>query len=151
MSKVCYVDLGVVPIDGAEYVSEITWLVESGLGLVPHHYFVDYPGAKDLERLIVEVVGGTTLTRYSYPTVLKTFLSDIPKASIVAFKDEKQRQLFKALLSSLEVRTDKKLCTYDDVVSASASPETMLSVISLVDDTLSQAKNAASKVFGNSI
>jgi len=141
---VTYVDFRVAPIEGAEYISEFTWANESNSGLVMHHYFVDFPGAKDLERQIIDAVGGSPLVRYSCPTILRAFIDSIPVGHIIAFRTIKQKQLVVALLYASKIDTDKAFCIFDDVDAGDGELEVVM-------DNIRQTRTEASSRFGNAV
>jgi len=141
---VTYVDFRTAPVEGAEYISEFTWVDEVGGSLSEHHYFVDYPGAKALERQIIEVLGGKTFTRYSCSTVLRTFISNVPKTNIIACRTAHQKQLIVALLKASSIVTLKAFCTFEDIDAGDGE-------LSLVMDLISGARTEASTKFGNAI
>jgi len=141
---VTYADCVIVPVEGAEYISEFTWASEHGGSLVASHYFVDYPGARSLERLIVEVVGGKPLVRYSSTTVLRTFSNSIPKGHIIAFRTLKQKMLVKALFAAAEISNFKAFCTFEDVDAGYGE-------IDAVMHSIQEARITASQKFGNAL
>lgn len=144
MTSVVYVDFRVAPVDGADYISEFTWLTERDNQLIPKHYFVDYPGAKALERQVVEVIGGTPLIRYSCPTVLRAFVNDLPERCVVACGSIKQKQLLKALLKSTKIGVTRVYCTFDDILSIEGELEKVRTIIE-------ESRATASGRFGNAL
>lgn len=151
MVSITFVDLGIVPVEGAEYISNITWVTENNMELLPRHYFVDYPGAKSLERQVTNIVGGSPLTRYSLNVVLRTLIEDTPTIKVIACKDERQKQLLKTLIKTLNIKTSKVFITFQDVIDKSDTPSNMIGFISLVSTHLEAAKNKASSTFGNAL
>ena len=141
---VIYVDFRTAPVDGRDCISEFTWLVEDEYGLTPNHYFVDYPGAKDLERQITEVIGGSPMVRYSAMTVLKAFVDSIGEGYVVAFRTAKQRSVFLANIGLFNITTTAATCVFADVVTLD---EELASVVSSIEE----ARTDASRKFGNSL
>ena len=144
---VTYVDFRVAPVEGAEYISEFTWINEGPEGLSAlqcRHYFVDYPGAKELERLVIDAVGGKPFVRYSCPTVLKAFLDDVPEGYIVAFRTAKQKQLVSALLSLNDVTITRTFCVFDDIDAGYGEVEAIM-------HTIERTRTKASQQFGNAV
>jgi len=149
--SVVYADFSEVILSSGKHLTEITWIVEDVKyeNLVPHHYFIDYPGAKASERAITEVVGGAPLVRYSAPTVLKAFFDALPVRAIVAFKDVEAKETFKRYLTengiekltSLSYRT---FCIYEDVVMDDSEA-------AFITDMISDTKIEAAKKFGNAL
>ena len=141
---VTYVDFRTAPVDGAEYISEFTWIDEINGEVSEHHYFVDYPGAKDLERQVIEVLGGKPFTRYSCSTVLRTFISNVPKSNIIACRTIQQKQLITSLLKALNITTLKAFCTFDDIDAGDGE-------LSYIMDLIVSARAEASTKFGNAL
>lgn len=146
-----FVDIGIAPVSGVEYMSSLTWCIEENLSLITHHYFVDYPGAKELERQVTSVIGGNPLIRYSSNTVLKTFSDYAAEDSVIACTNEQQKQLLKLLINSSGLTKIKNLITLKELIDSSKNPSTLISFISLVESHLKDAKNIASSTFGNSL
>ena len=149
--SVVYVDFSEVTLTDGKYLTELTWIVEAIVdqNLVPHHYFMDYPGAKASERALTQVVGGTPLVRYSPLTVLKTFFNDIPARALIAFKDIATKKRFKEYLSEGEVEKHiptsyRTLCIYDDVVMDDSEA-------AFIADMIADTKTEAAKKFGNAL
>lgn len=92
-----YVDYSEVTIDAGTFITEITWLEEDDYGYTPHHYFVDYPGIKDLERQVSSVIGGSPLVRYSIPVVLKAFINEVGNKRVLFASLEKASNFIKHL------------------------------------------------------
>lgn len=149
---VVYADFEEIALNSGEYLTELTWVVEDdgGHSLVPHHYFINYPGARDSERALTEAIGGTPLMRYSAPSVLRSFFDNLPQKSIIAFRDQKKKEKFKAHLKShdvhgmLGVNAQKSLCLFDDVILDEAEA-------AFVEDVLVDTRQEAAKKFGNAI
>lgn len=141
---VTYVDFRTAPVEGAEYISEFTWVNEINATLYKHHYFVDYPGAKDLERLIVDAVGGSPMVRYSPHTVLRAFIDDVPEGNIVSFRTLKQKHFVFVLLAASSIETPLAFCTFDDVDAGYGE-------IDVVMEIIREARTEASSKFGNAI
>ena len=149
--SVAYVDFSEVSLVSGKHLTELTWIVEAVMdqNLVPHHYFIDYPGAKDSERALTEIVGGTPLVRYSAPVVLKAFFDGLPARALVAFKDIPSKARFKEYLvehntgklSKLSYRT---FCIYEDVVMDESEA-------AFIGDMLADTKLEAAKKFGNAL
>lgn len=149
---VVYADFSEVNLDSGDYITELTWVVEDDnyQSLVPHHYFVNYPGAKESEKAIASVVGGAPLVRYSAPIVLRAFFDSLPEKSIIAFRDLKTKEKFKTHLNSSAIsgtlgpNAQKSLCVFDDVVTDNAEA-------AFVTDVIAETRQEAAKKFGNSI
>jgi hypothetical protein len=147
MISVVYVDFSEIKLDSGSHLTEITWIVEniSLQKLEAHHYFVDYPGAKESERQLTNIVGGKPLVRYSAPTVLKAFFGQISPRAVVAFRTKELKELFKVHVSSLlEAGSYRTFCTYDDVVSDESEA-------AFIDDIILDTKLEAAKKFGNAL
>ena len=84
-----YVDYSEITIDEGTFITELTWLNGDDYGYVPRHYFVDYPGVKNLERQVSEVIGGSPLIRYSMPVVLQTFINEVGFGEVLFTSEEK--------------------------------------------------------------
>jgi hypothetical protein len=142
---VTYVDVITAPVGGAEYVAELTWINEQDdYALRVHHYFVDYPGAKSLERALTEVVGGSPMVRYSCNTVLKTFLNDVPDGNVVAFRTRKEKSLIRSLLLAGNNEINKAFCTFEDTIPDDEE-------YAKISDIFREARAEASRKFGNAL
>jgi hypothetical protein len=141
---VVYVDFRTAPVDGEDRISEFTWLIENEYELVPHHYFVDYPGAKDLERMVTSVVGGTPMVRYGCQVVLRAFIDSVEDGYIIAFRTREQKELFVALTAEYNLEVKRALCVLDDVTSIDGEVSTVLS-------SIEEARIDASRKFGNAL
>ena len=151
MPDITFVDLSISPIEGAEYISSITWVTDRFKELDPHHYFVDYPGVKNLERQITDIIGGKPLVRYSCSVVIRTLLEDAAASIALACKTEKQKQLLQSLIKANDIKTVKLFTTFQDVIDSSKNPGNMIGFISLVESCLSDAKDEAAQKFGNAL
>jgi len=141
---VAYVDFRTAPVDGKDHIAEFTWASEAYNSLDVHHYFVDYPGAKDLERQLVEILGGSTFVRYSCMIVLKAFIDSLEEGYIIATRTKKQKSLLVKELKKHGLETPRAICTFDDVAS---SEEEASAVMRAIED----ARFDASRKFGNSL
>jgi len=149
--SVVYADFSEVSLSTGKHLTEITWIVEDVKteNLVPHHYFIDYPGAKESERAITAIVGGTPLVRYSAPTVLKAFFDGLPVRAIVAFKNVEAKKTFQKYLTDNEIEkltslSYRTFCIYEDVVMDDAEA-------AFIADIISDTKTEAAKKFGNAL
>lgn len=141
--SVTYIDLKTVPVDTSTHVSEITWIHEVNNGLETHHYFVDYPGAKELERQIIEVIGGRTLVRYSCRVVLQAFIKDLPHGNTVAARTKDQKDLLRSLIVAADLALPV-IITFDDVLEIDGE-------LSKIKDEIDRARLEAPKRFGNAL
>lgn len=147
--SVVYADYSEITVATGTHLTELTWVVEDtdSSTLVPHHYFVDYPGIKDTERAITAAIGGTPLTRYSCGIVIRTFLSNLPKRSVVAFRTTEAKEGFKKYLKEVsgpEISGVRTLCTFDDVTIDESEA-------AFIEDILIDTKQLAAKKFGNAL
>ena len=149
--SVVYADFSEVALTSGKHLTELTWIVEAVMDqdLVPHHYFIDYPGAKTSERAITQVIGGTPLVRYSAPTVLKAFFDGIPARALIAFRDVASKKRFKEYLVEQEMEKTSPLsyrtfCTYEDVVMDDSEA-------AFIADMITDTKMEAAKKFGNAL
>ena len=134
-----YLDYSEVTIDSGTFMTELTWLKGSEYGYTPKHYFIDYPGAKDLERQISQVIGGSPLVRYSAPVVLRTFLNDLYAGTDipeVLFSSKDKAADFISYL-------DESNIEYVFVCGLYSDPE--------IDDFVHKARQRAATRFGNAL
>ena len=142
-----YVDYSDITLDSGSHLTELTWIVEniSLQKLDAHHYFIDYPGAKESERKLTEVIGGKPLVRYSAPVVIRAFFNQLSPRAVVAFKTKKSKDTFKAYIATLDGDVSyRTLCTYDDVISDESEA-------AFIADIISDTKVEAAKKFGNAL
>lgn len=140
---ITYIDVTTVPIDGKEHVSEITWVHENYTFLTAHHYFVDFPGAKSLERQITDVIGGTPLVRYSCRVVLQAFINDLPPTHQIAARTAEQKDLLKSLIVAADIPLPT-IITFDDVLEIDGE-------IDRVKELIADVRADAPKRFGNAL
>lgn len=140
---ITYVDIKLVPVNDEQHVSELTWVNEVGFKLSTRHYFVDYPGAKDLERQIIEVVGGTPMVRYALPVVIRAFLSDVPEHNIIAAQTNEQKDYLSELVQANKLNCPR-LITFSEVLEVDGE-------LDAIKSEIKKARVVAPRKFGNSL
>lgn len=139
-----YVSYGVIELGGKRHVTGVTWMIEQRGEQRGHHYFADYPGVKESERQLTEVVGGNPLTRYSLTTVLTAFVNDIPEGAIVVFMDAAKRSAFLDLLSKAGITMPSTSTTLDNVLFVEDERESIM-------DFMEDIRQTAAGQFGSSL
>lgn len=142
--SVVYVDFIIAPYGEDEFISDLTWTRDMDGTYETHHYFVDYPGVKELERSLTEVVGGEPFVRYSLASVIRAFLDDVQHGDIVAFKDNSHRNIFKGVLEGLDMRCSAPTCSFEDVIAMEDEKRMVMWIIE-------EARTEAAQRFGNSL
>ena len=141
---VVYVDFIIAPSEDEEYISDFTWTRDMDGSYETHHYFVDYPGVKELERLLTDVVGGDPFVRYSLSSVVRAFVNDLQPGDIIALKTNEFRELFKDVLKGFEITIAAPTCSFEDVIAMEDEKRMVMWIIE-------EARAEAAKRFGNSL
>jgi hypothetical protein len=107
-----------IRLNSGPYMTDLTWIIEEAGSedRKSHHYFVDYPGVKEIERQTAQVVGGRPLVRYSVNTVLKAFSGDVPPRAVLVMEDERNKERFKTYLNAANVNVAAPMTVLEDAV-----------------------------------
>ena len=142
-----YVDFNDIKFDHGRYLTDLTWIIEDPWNdtTSSHHYFIDYPGAKDSERSLIFLLGENRnpLVRYSMPVVLLAFVDAIELNTIVVCKDRTSRDRLLTYLSLCSIPWTKDIYFRDDVLTNGEKSD--------IIQKIEEAKLEAAQRFGNSL